>query len=149
MGYFGVTTNIKKRWKPSLYKRHNGLFAKLIDKYGWENIEHKVLFRLKSKKIALKMEDLLICFFTKKGLCVNQRRSGLISSDDKNGYFRKWYQEQKDDPEFKRKKNERAREIYNQKKYDPEYKRKMAERDRRKYLKKKKQSQSDNLGIAS
>lgn len=43
--YIGITYNIKQRWGKNGYGyRNNRLFKRAIDKYGWENIEHKILY---------------------------------------------------------------------------------------------------------
>ena len=87
MYYFGQTNNIKRRW------RGNGRYYKTtslqpyIEKYGWENIQHKVLFENLSKEDALSIEDSLILSGREKGNCINKRRSGNVSKEE--GYNKK------------------------------------------------------------
>lgn len=62
--YIGVTSlNVKSRWgkNGSLYK--NMLFGKAIQKYGWDNIEHEILFDNLNKDEAEKKEIELIAKF--------------------------------------------------------------------------------------
>lgn len=63
--YIGITgLGVKKRWASngSLY-RNSPHFWNAIQKYGWDNFEHIVLFDNLSKKNACKMEILLIALF--------------------------------------------------------------------------------------
>lgn len=41
--YIGQTNDIKMRWKPSAYK-HCPSFYEAIQKYGWENFTHEVIY---------------------------------------------------------------------------------------------------------
>ena len=87
MYYFGQTNNIKRRWEGNgiHYKRTS--LQPYIEKYGWENIQHIVLFRDQTKEDALWIEDFLITTAQEDGVCINQRRSGLISKEE--GYDKK------------------------------------------------------------
>lgn len=63
--YVGITCqDPKKRWKGgSGYVRtdnHQPLFANAILKYGWDNIEHKIIFTNLSHEEACSLEKLLI-----------------------------------------------------------------------------------------
>jgi group I intron endonuclease len=40
--YIGQTCNLEGRWKPSAYKNSTKFYA-AIQKYGWNNFEHKIL----------------------------------------------------------------------------------------------------------
>lgn len=80
MYYYGVTSNIKNRWREACYKE-TSLYP-YIEKFGWENIQHKVLFENQSKEDALKIEDLLITSGWEKGNCINKLRSGNIKKED-------------------------------------------------------------------
>ena len=43
--YIGITCNAKQRWgKNGNGYRSNILFSRAIKKYGWENIEHKIIY---------------------------------------------------------------------------------------------------------
>jgi group I intron endonuclease len=55
-----MTTNIKRRWANGLGYNHNNLMKRAIKKYGWENIEHNVLFENLSKEEAEQKEIELI-----------------------------------------------------------------------------------------
>ena len=59
--YIGITSrDINKRWANGLGYRNNKHFFNAILKYGWSNIEHKVLFTGLSKEDACKKEIELI-----------------------------------------------------------------------------------------
>ena len=97
MYYFGQTQNVEKRWSNngSLYKRT--ALQPYIEKYGWENIQHIVLFKDQTKENALWIEDFLITTAREDGVCINKYRSGLVSK--KEGYkqrqSKQYYEENK------------------------------------------------------
>lgn len=69
--YIGITgLTLKERWSNGKGYRTQ-LFQRAIDKYGWENIEHKVLYENLSKEEAIEKEIELIekydCTNPKKG----------------------------------------------------------------------------------
>ena len=82
MYYFGQTQNVERRW------RNNGALYKgtalqpYIEKYGWENIQHIVLFKDQTKEDALWIEDFLITTAQEDGVCINKNRSGLVSKEE-------------------------------------------------------------------
>lgn len=82
MHYYGTTKNIKRRW------RNNGAGYKgtslypYIEKFGWDNIQHILLFENQSKEDALSIEDSLIVYGWEKGNCINQQRSGYVSKEE-------------------------------------------------------------------
>lgn len=100
--YFGTTKDIKYRWS------RNGAFYKktalepYIDKYGWDNIKHQILFRDQTKDNALWIEDFLIQTGREDGVCINKKRSGNVSKEDgyKRDYMREYMRE------YNRRKNE-------------------------------------------
>ena len=94
MYYFGQTQNVEKRWRCNgvLYK--GTALQPYIEKYGWENIQHIVLFRDQTKEDALWIEDFLIETAREDGVCINQRRSGLISKEE--GYRQEYYEQNKE-----------------------------------------------------
>ena len=110
MHYYGVTNNPKHRWQGNgrLYKT-TSLYP-YIEKFGWDNIKHIILFENQSKEDALSIEDSLIISGWEKGNCINQQRSGNISKEER--YFR----------EYRREYREENREKYNE--YQREYHRK-------------------------
>jgi len=80
MVYVGVTSQkLYNRWKPSAYKGKSLWF--FIEKFGWENIEHKVIFEFDNKEEALNKEDELIQYYRELGICINKQRSGHITLD--------------------------------------------------------------------
>lgn len=59
--YVGITKkNINERWKYGHGYKDCTLFQKAIDKYGWKNIEHKVLYQNLSKDVAEEIEIKMI-----------------------------------------------------------------------------------------
>ena len=98
MYYFGQTQNVEKRWE------YNGIHYKgtalqpYIEKFGWDNIQHIVLFKDQTKENALFIENFLIETAQEDGVCINKQRSGLVSKEE--GYERrrhKQYREQNKD----------------------------------------------------
>ena len=108
MHYYGQSQNVEKRWSGNgcLYKG-TALYP-YIEKYGWENIKHIILFENQSKEDALSIEDSLIVSGWEKGNCINQRRSGNIRKEE--GYDREYYEKNKD------KKQEYDKQYYEQNK---------------------------------
>ena len=91
MHYYGVTSNIKRRWECNGIRYKRTSLQPYIEQYGWDNIKHIVLFRDKSKEDALKIENFLIETAQEDGVCINQRRSGLVSKEE--GYQREYQRE--------------------------------------------------------
>ena len=95
MYYFGQTQNVEKRWE------YNGIHYKTtalqpyIEKYGWDNIKHIVLFRDQTRENALWIEDFLIETAREDGVCINKQRSGLVSKEE--GYKQNQYQKNRDE----------------------------------------------------
>ena len=93
--YFGQTNDIKRRWSGNGIRYKGTSLYPYIEKYGWDNIQHIVLFRDQTKDNALWIEDFLIETAREDGVCINQRRSGLVSKEE--GYKQrqqKQYREQ-------------------------------------------------------
>lgn len=82
MKYYGVTNNIKERWFQYSYKKHNTPFKDAIERFGWKNIKHDVLYSGLSRDEALKLEDELICKARENGTCLNMLRSGHYTQTD-------------------------------------------------------------------
>lgn len=102
MYYFGQTQNVEQRWKNngSLYK--GTALQPYIEKFGWDNIKHIVLFKDQTRENALWIENFLIETAREDGVCINKQRSGLISKEE--GYqqdyykyhYKEYYEENKD-----------------------------------------------------
>lgn len=58
--YVGVCQCCEDRWANGLGYAHNIEMFKDIQKYGWENIEHKILLEVSDNDIAYKLERILI-----------------------------------------------------------------------------------------
>ena len=154
MHYFGQTQNVEKRWSNngSLYK--GTALQTYIEKYGWDNIQHIVLFRDQTKENALFIENFLIETAQEDGVCINKHRSGNVSKEE--GYYREYQREYREENreeyneyhrEYHREYREKNREEYNeyQREYHREYyeknREKINERRRQRYQRKKLEKQ--------
>ena len=82
MYYFGATSNIKRRWKNNGAEYKGTSLQPYIEKFGWDNIQHIVLFREQTKENALWIENFLIETAREDGVCINKQRSGLVSKEE-------------------------------------------------------------------
>lgn len=79
--YIGITSMIaKKRWNNGLGYRHNIYFYNAIQKYGWDNIKHEILFSDLTKEEAEQKEIELIAFYKS-----NQKEYGYNIENGGNG----------------------------------------------------------------
>ena len=153
MHYYGTTNNIKRRWG------YNGIYYKgttlqpYIEKYGWQNIQHIVLFETLSKEDALSIEDSLIVSGWEKENCINQRRSGYVSKEE--GYHRE-YQRSDYQREYQREYQQTYQREYYQKNREKRLEQRrehyqknrdeINERRRQRNQRKKQESQLKELG---
>ena len=82
MYYFGQTQNVERRWSNNGAEYKRTALQPYIEKYGWENIQHIVLFRDQTRENALFIENFLIETAREDGVCINKQRSGLISKEE-------------------------------------------------------------------
>ena len=131
MHYYGISNNHKCRWEYNGIHYRDTSLQPYIEKYGWENIQHKVLFENLSYDDALKIEDSLILSGWEKGNCINKRRSGNVSKDV--DYIREYQREYH--REYQRKNIEKILE-YQRKNRDKilEYQREYYQKNRDKKL---------------
>ena len=62
--YIGITSQKeKRRWNNGNGYKNNEYMTNAIQKYGWENIEHKILFTDLTKEEAEQKEIELIAFY--------------------------------------------------------------------------------------
>ena len=80
--YFGQTNNIKRRWSNNGARYKGTSLYPYIEKFGWDNIQHIVLFREQTRENALWIEDFLIETAREDGVCINKQRSGLVSKEE-------------------------------------------------------------------
>lgn len=86
--YFGRTKQQPyQRWVP---RQYNGTFKKMIELYGWNNIEHIVIIDGLTYKQAKAVEGALIKQGRKDGFCINDRIGG---NNDLKEYQRNWKKE--------------------------------------------------------
>ena len=98
MYYFGATSNIKQRWSGNGARYKGTALYPYIEKYGWDNIQHIVLFKDQTRENALWIEDFLITTAREDGVCINKQRSGLVSKVEgyKQDCNQKYYEQNKD-----------------------------------------------------
>ena len=146
MYYFGQTQNVERRWSNNGAEYKKTSLYPYIEKYGWDNIQHIVLFKDQTRENALWIENFLIETAREDGVCINKRRSGLISKEE--GYdqqkSKQYYEQNKD------KKSDYNREYYEQnkeqileqqKQYREQNKDKRREYNRQRYQRKKLEKQ--------
>ena len=94
MYYFGATQNVERRWSRNGAEYKGTALQPYIEKFGWDNIQHIVLFKDQTRENALWIEDFLIETAREDGVCINKQRSGLVSKDE--GYSQEYYEQNKD-----------------------------------------------------
>ena len=82
MYYFGQTQNVERRWRNNGAEYKRTALQPYIEKYGWDNIQHIVLFREQTRENALWIENFLIETAREDGVCINKQRSGLVSKEE-------------------------------------------------------------------
>ena len=143
MYYFGQTNNIKRRWRNNGAGYKGTALQPYIEKFGWDNIQHIVLFKDQTRENALWIEDFLITTAQEDGVCINKQRSGLVSKEE--GYSREYYEQNKDKRkdylEQNKDKIRKQRQQRYQKNRDKELK-----QSRQRYQRKKEEQQLKELG---
>ncbi len=94
MYYFGQSQNVERRWEGNGCHYKRTALQPYIEKFGWDNIQHIVLFRDQTRENALWIEDFLITTAQEDGVCINKQRSGLISKGE--GYKQEYYEQNKE-----------------------------------------------------
>ena len=82
MYYFGQTQNVERRWRNNGAGYKTTALQPYIEKFGWDNIQHIVLFKDQTKENALFIENFLIETAQEDGVCINKQRSGLVSKEE-------------------------------------------------------------------
>ena len=117
--YFGATNDIKRRWRNNGAEYKTTSLYPYIEKFGWDNIQHIILFENQSKENALWIEDFLITTAREDGVCINKQRSGLITKEE--GYCQEYYKQNKEKfKEYNEQNKNKIREY--QREYQREYK---------------------------
>ena len=119
MYYFGATQNVERRWRNNGAEYKRTALQPYIEKFGWDNIQHIVLFKNQTKENALWIEDFLITTAQEDGVCINKQRSGLISKEE--GYnknqCKQYYEQNKDKfKEYYEQNKDKFKEYYEQNK---------------------------------
>ena len=158
MYYFGQTQNVERRWSNNGAEYKRTALQPYIEKFGWDNIKHIVLFRDQTKEDALWIENFLIETAREDGVCINQRRSGLISKEE--GYRQQYYQQNREkelerNREYHQKNREKRLEQRRQRyqknrekelEYYQKNRDEINERRRQRYQRKKEEKQFKELG---
>ena len=62
--YIGITSQKpEKRWSNGRGYEKGSAFRRAIDKYGWDDIQHNILFNDLTEKEAKWLENYLICYY--------------------------------------------------------------------------------------
>lgn len=70
--YIGITScKPTRRWANGSGYPNNPYFTNAILKYGWDNIEHKILFENLEEKVAKDIEIKLISIWKSQDMCYN------------------------------------------------------------------------------
>ena len=98
MYYFGQTQNVERRWRNNGAGYKTTALQPYIEKFGWDNIQHIVLFKDQTKENALFIENFLIETAQEDGVCINKNRSGNISKEEgyKQEYDKHYYKKNKE-----------------------------------------------------
>ena len=141
MYYFGQTQNVERRWRNNGVEYKRTALQPYIEKFGWDNIQHIVLFRDQTRENALWIEDFLITTAQEDGVCINQRRSGLVSKEE--GYNQEYYEQNKQQRreyqrEYQRKNKDKVLE------YKREYQRQYYQRKKQQIREQQKQYYEEN-----
>ena len=138
MYYFGQTQNVERRWSNNGARYKRTSLQPYIEKYGWDNIKHIVLFRDQTKEDAIWIEDFLITTAREDGVCINKYRSGNVSKEESyNKNQMKYLREHNREDEIKKQKQyyEQNREkiLEQQREYREQNREKRLEQQREYY----------------
>ena len=64
--YVGITKDINRRWVYNGEQYKGQIFYNAIQKYGWNNIKHKILYTNLSKEKAMELEKKMIVKYRSK-----------------------------------------------------------------------------------
>lgn len=148
MYYFGQTQNVEKRWSKNGAGYKKTALQPYIEKYGWNNIQHIVLFKDQTRENALWIEDFLITTAREDGVCINKQRSGNISKEeDYNKNQSKQYYEKNKDKKKQYYETNKDKIKEQKKKHYEEHQDKIREYHRQYYQRKKLEKQLKEVEI--
>ena len=81
--YIGITSNsINRRWQNGCGYKRQGYFYRAIEKYGWDNFRHEILFKNLTKEEAEQKEVELIEYYksNQREYGYNIATGGLVNS---------------------------------------------------------------------
>ena len=139
--YFGQTQNVERRWSNNGAGYKETSLYPYIEKYGWDNIQHIVLFKDQTRENALWIEDFLITTAQEDGVCINKNRSGNVSKEEgyRQDYDKHYYKKNKD--KKKQHYEESKQQILEQKKQYYEQNKQQRREYQREYRQRKKEEQ--------
>ena len=143
--YFGISQQQPTvRFTPSHYK--GTTLLPYIEQFGWDNIEHVVLFDGLTKHQAEVLEDWFIANATQNGFCINKNRSGGCCIDNIKVYYREYRRNRyQNDSEYKEQQREYQNNYrHNRYQNDTEYRNKIKEYSQRPEVKEQRREQQRN-----
>ena len=143
MYYFGQSQNVERRWSRNGAEYKRTALQPYIEKFGWENIQHIVLFENQTRENALWIEDFLIETAQEDGVCINKNRSGFVSKEE--GYSQEYYEQNKDKKQQYYEEN-KQQILEQRKQYREQNKQQIREYQREYYQRKKEEKQFKELG---
>ena len=156
--YFGQTQNVERRWEANGIHYKGTALQPYIEKFGWDNIQHIVLFRDQTRENAIWIEDFLIETAREDGVCINKNRSGNISKEEgyKQQISKQYYEQNKDrileyQNEYREQNKDKIKQYYEEnkdkfKEYYEENKQRRREYQRQYYQRKKEEKQFKEFG---
>lgn len=102
VGYSG-----RKYYKSRLNAKsyNNSSLHPYIDKYGWDNISHKIVTKDLTKEEAIRLEGELIRKYKELNICINKNDSGDFTIHKKAEKKRKYKEEHREELKKKSKEN--------------------------------------------
>ena len=141
VGYSG-RKYYKSRWNAKSY--YNNSLQPYIDKYGWDNISHKIVAKDLTKEEALRLEGELIKKYKELNICINIKNSGDFTIQRELKRRRDYREEHKEElrkkseENFKKYREEHREDIREYKKeWDSENKEKIKKYHKEYYSKNK------------
>ena len=84
--YIGISSNVKKRWANKGKNYYDQVFGLAIQKYGWDNFEHKIVKNNISKEEACDLEQELIKKYNTRNKELGYNRSDGGDCGSKGAY---------------------------------------------------------------
>ena len=128
--YVGISSNTKRRWQKDGSGYKTQFFWKAINKYGWDNIEHRILFDGLDEESAVYLENKVIC-----SLRSNEKEFGYNANEGGEGVRGVVFTD-----EMRKKRSETLCNLWKDQEYRAYRKRQMTEYGNRPEVKEKKRA---------